>query len=436
MEPTLRQVAVCIAGKGYEPHLRAGEPFLYEEPSMELLEEQSTFLRKHFVLSGKRSSPETWKAAAYQLKTWLEFLAAQDIPWHLANADDLISYKEALYREHSPHSGKRYDPKTIRNYMLTVISFYRFAAEESWYSGALGDATQAERQLTPIDRNALAHTQKGSRSYTRSVVRDLVPKAARHHNQIRPFSVREWRALTKVLGPYPSEKQRKHRRPSRDRLVCEVAFWTGLRLSEVEGLTANQFLSISTDGASRASYSRLYISKGTTKGSIARVIRIPNWLVEEVKLYIRGERARLIRQGRRLLRQRGRRPTAPTQQLFVTSADANLPGEALGKRRIQGIITAACLAAGLTKIEQRLDATTGVSHDVTVSAHSFHDLRHSYAVWTYWGERRRGNQEPWKLIQAQLGHQHLTTTTDTYLHYVEIFDGSDIVVDIRELLDL
>lgn len=78
MEGQLR-VRISKAGRGL--HLRAGEPYIYEEPGMRILDEPSTFVRRHFLGSSKRKSPETWRAAAYQLKFWLEFLGAQDIPW-------------------------------------------------------------------------------------------------------------------------------------------------------------------------------------------------------------------------------------------------------------------------------------------------------------------------------------------------------------------
>lgn len=157
-----RQLRVRISETGHGLHLRAGEPYIYEEPEMRILDEPSTFLRRHFVESGKRKSAETWRAAAYQLKFWLEFLVAQDIPWDIASVDDLKGYRDALHVAISPHSKGDYDSKTIRNYMLTVISFYRFAAEQGWYVGTLSQTEQATRQFTSIDRDALAHTRKGA----------------------------------------------------------------------------------------------------------------------------------------------------------------------------------------------------------------------------------------------------------------------------------
>jgi integrase len=47
-----------------------------------------------------------------------------------------------------------------------------------------------------------------------------------------------------------------------------------------------------------------------------------------------------------------------------------------------------------------------------------------------------GNPEPWKKIQAQLGHAHLQTTIDVYLSYVEIFNESPGLIDVRRMIGL
>jgi len=56
-------------------------------------------------------------------------------------------------------------------------------------------------------------------------------------------------------------------------------------------------------------------------------------------------------------------------------------------------------------------------------AFSPHCLRHTCAMWTYIAEKRQGNSEPWKVVQARLGHAHLKTTTDTYLRATSEFEA-------------
>jgi integrase len=58
--------------------------------------------------------------------------------------------------------------------------------------------------------------------------------------------------------------------------------------------------------------------------------------------------------------------------------------------------------------------------NVLVPRHRYHDLRHTYALWTYHALVEQGISEPWKIIQSLLGHAHLSTTLDTYLRVVNV----------------
>ena len=63
-----------------------------------------------------------------------------------------------------------------------------------------------------------------------------------------------------------------------------------------------------------------------------------------------------------------------------------------------------------------------------------HDLRHTYAVWTYHIRTSLGDNEPWKWIQSQLGHSTLDTTINTYLKHVSILDRRSNFVDLRKVM--
>lgn len=108
----------------------------------------------------------------------------------------------------------------------------------------------------------------------------------------------------------------------------------------------------------------------------------------------------------------------------------------MSERRYQQIVEETCISAGLVTLSTVQDPRTGQERTIKTHKHTVHDLRHTYAVWTYWAERRRGNREPWKKIQAQLGHANLSTTIDIYLSVVEIFDGFETAVDVRAILGL
>ncbi|GAA0429874.1 hypothetical protein GCM10009094_38110 [Massilia aurea] len=96
----------------------------------------------------------------------------------------------------------------------------------------------------------------------------------------------------------------------------------------------------------------------------------------------------------------------------------------------------ACFELGLVDTVKKKDPMTNEVFLDKVPKHSIHDLRHSYAVLTYHAERLNGNPEPWKKIQAQLGHENLKTTIGTYLRYVEIFNDQPGMTDVRRMLGL
>ena len=62
---------------------------------------------------------------------------------------------------------------------------------------------------------------------------------------------------------------------------------------------------------------------------------------------------------------------------------------------------------------------TGALYQSAEAAHTFHDARHTFAAWMYHAERAGGNAEPWKIVQARLGHRQLATTLNTYLRVVD-----------------
>lgn len=55
---------------------------------------------------------------------------------------------------------------------------------------------------------------------------------------------------------------------------------------------------------------------------------------------------------------------------------------------------------------------------------STHDLRHTYAVWTYLILKAGGDPNPWIFIQSQLGHRSSETTISVYLRMSIMFENS------------
>jgi integrase len=236
----------------------------------------------------------------------------------------------------------------------------------------------------------------------------------------------ELRIFLPQLGPRMLERSEGDERPSRDRIIGDIGVFVGLRVDEVYSLSKYQFLAL-TPPADGPVGDQQVLVKG--KGGKTRPVAFPNWLVLDIQAYISTERAKAVDDGGLT----GRNDPAA---LLVSGSQAKAPGRGLSRRRLQQIVELACIRAGLVQRRSWRDPETGESFVRETAKHCFHDLRHTYAVLTYWAEKAGGNSEPWKKIQAQLGHEHLKTTIDTYLSFVEIFGDRESLLDVRRLIGL
>jgi integrase len=197
-------------------------------------------------------------------------------------------------------------------------------------------------------------------------------------------------------------------------------------VDEIHSLSVLQFLGMHPDPNAPHLDQALVV---TGKGGRSRHVAIPGWLVEDALAYISGEREVALKCGKVSNR-------TASNFLFLSGVGSKRPGRPISIRRLQQIIETSCLAIGLTKSIEVRDAETGSVSLKRMQKHSVHDLRHTAAVLIYHAERRAGNSEPWKKVQMQLGHKHLQTTIDTYLHHVEIFGQQQQFYDVRKMIGL
>jgi integrase/recombinase XerC len=160
----------------------------------------------------------------------------------------------------------------------------------------------------------------------------------------------------------------------------------------------------------------MHITK--TKRLVERDVNVPNYLVPDLHAYIDGERKECIAVGRRYwIKKKSDEPKA----LFVNGVDAHQnAGKPVSADTLSSAFRRAVIKAGVTEWVMKMDPNTGELRQVTVPRHRYHDLRHTYALWTYHALVEQGISEPWKIIQSLLGHAHLSTTLDTYLRVVNV----------------
>lgn len=353
--------------------------------------------------------PATVEAAAYDLCDWWRFLGHEGRQWDEATSDDLAAYRDGLLGTVCFRQKKAYDPKTIGRRLRAVGAFYEWAARHGYFHGEVISPKTLKMFVRRIDQDALAHA--GSTMY-RSV-HALAPRQSSDADErVSPLTTGEWRDVAAALGPLPSQ-QGAHAGLSRDRLASEISLWTGMRVDEVAGLTVHQILGLSGAdlGASMA-----VIELTRTKGLRRRKALLPQHLITELVAYIDGEREDAIAVARRYGVMKA--PTA----LFVNGRDArNHAGQAVQPYTLSESFRRAVAIAGLKRRVEKIDPLTKKEFVSEVPAHTFHDLRHTFAVFLYQAEVASGNAEPWKIVQARLGHKHLKTTTDIYLRIVDIF---------------
>lgn len=387
-EKTPNQICVHNAGPANKG---LGAFFLYAVPQMTLHEDSTRWIAK----LAQNCSLNHQRNVSYSLSHWFTYCLALEIEPCRATRDDLVEYKQAMERHISGQTGEPLSKGTIGQRLSTIINYYDDGITAGWNQTAvdlrnalLRDTSRGtdEKHAAPIDAGS----------------RDLIPRSARHATDIRPLEASELKALLDVLGPGEGVSGGS----VRDRLISEWGVYVGLRIHEIlgsaarPGLTVHQVNAVVADPNAPLGDSSLKLEG---KGGIARRIAVPNWLILRTQKYISDERATLVNK-------RG----APTALFLCAPARKKKLARGLSVRRYQTLFQAACVRAGLTTARSTTSAV------LVRARHSMHDLRHTYAVMTYFAEIALGNPEPWKRIQAQLGHKHLQTTIDTYLSFVSL----------------
>jgi integrase len=391
--------------------LPVGFPFLIIERTEEIVEPVLMFMTERY-LSGSRYIANTAKAMAEDLRDWWVFLLEFDRLWEQATTEDVTAYCDVMANTVSPRTHERYNKTTIARRIGTVLNFYSWAHRKGLTDDPI-DSKVKRRVPISRDKRPMAHlqTDPGSRE-----VSSLLPKSRTELDEkIRVLSPQQVRSLMDALGPLPSEVAKDDTRSSRGRLVAEVCLNSGLRIEEVRELTVYQLQDLVYDADEPLHAVPLYVT--VTKGRKPRTVDLPAWLVTELLAYIDGERAASLKQASAKRRRTHR-------GLFVNPLHS---GGAIGahtsKRSLQEEFEKGVRNASLVVNVEKTDPETGETYFREMPRFSCHDLRHTYAVWTYYARRKNGDSEPWLYIQTKLGHKSVNTTTETYLRVAKEFEA-------------
>ena len=395
---------------------------------MELIEPAYHFLRETCLREGRMPSADTQRTYAEQLYEWFSYLDVGKLDWDEADTEDLRTYAVALHQVISSRTRKQLSARTIRLRMGIIVQFYRWAFRKGLISRSI-----TEDSLRNLPRamggNPLAHVASGPRQVLHSA---LLPRIRGCDDRVRVIGPQALRLLMPRMGPLPPTEGETtaELRPTRDRLAAEVGLNTGMRVDEVVSLEKSQILSLSADSTRPFSPSLLRIVK--TKGLKPRDVFIPTWLVTALRWYVTNERAAAIASARRF---RGPDGTeGEPRQLFLNGADANYRdiGRPLKRDTMMRKMRDAVLRVGLVDKVVHTDPVTQQNYADDEPRYSFHCLRHTFALNFYFAKKRSGDAEPWKAVQAVLGHAQMATTLKTYLRSVEVDEAalSDALIDV------
>jgi integrase/recombinase XerC len=398
----------------YKYQLPAHFPFLVDDDTQTVIEPVLLYLIDRFIKQGKYKSGNTLKAVAHDLADWWRFLATTERNWNDIDTDFIIEYREQRLNTISYQTHENLKPNTIRRRMGAVFTFYEWAHFRGLFDTKKLDKRETRRISKSIDFDPLAHTKL---SINKRDVSLLLPEDDSNQTiKVHVFKRSDLPLLLSELGPLPSERNQLNNHPARDRLASELALQTGLRVDEVAQLTIYQILDL-TVPLDAELHETVTMEVTKTKGLKARKVFLPVYLVHELRLYIDTERTEALKAGQKHgLKGKVKRPNS----VFVNGVDARQhAGKAIHADTFDRQFRSAVLRAGLIKHVEKTDPHTGERYITQDARYTFHDCRHSYAIYTYVAFREAGHPAPWLEVSQRLGHASLKTTLDIYLKHLD-----------------
>jgi len=418
--PELAGISIATAARKLPNRFQ----FLVSETTGLVFEPALSFLKRKFTVQlptpevKQKKSPLSLQAVAYDLKDLFDFLDAKRKGFEDLDVELLNSYVASMTEVRSPITGEPYSDKTIIRRVSSAKLFCAWAQSEGRLKHRF-DTDFVEIDLAARDDER--SKKKAIAKFAADVEEPDTPDETLHVNVLHPD---EAPVLLNALGPLPElkclhAKRRKSasRLPCRNRLMGECAFQTGLRRAEVVGLTLESLRACRAMEGSAPT--RLYAIKVRRKGGKTLPVNFPYWLIEALNKYVTTERAASVEAGRK------RDPNyEEPKTVFLNHAHSiRSPGKPVNTETFNEIFHQAQIDAGMSTEDEVTDPATGVKKTVIKVPYVVHDLRHTFAVWTYWRRKRDGDAEPWLYIQAQLGHADLRTTLKIYLRPASLFEA-------------
>jgi integrase len=282
----------------------------------------------------------------------------------------------------------KWDPATQERYAaiqrlhLTTASWFNYHLDEITRSEIKAFLRKLLKKRSPrtvesvhtvisgIFNEAIDETLVQGNPATGLLKRILPPKNKRHQKDPEPFTLNERQRFEAWAEKNCSTKEA---------MLLKVMNHAGLRLGEALSFRLGNFDLVKMSYHVTQSYRQFQFKK--PKGSKYRFVDLPDYLVDDLKFYIKRLRYEKLKEGR----------GAEVDYLFE---DPDFDGRwPLSQRKAQRLVERVCKGAKLSRRNP-------------------HDLRHTYATIML-----MAHQSP-AYVQKQLGHSSISITVDTYGHWI------------------
>lgn len=365
----------------------------------------------------------TVEAYSSDLLDWMRFCTRFEIPWDKATWADLGRYVDSMNLV-SPHHSQTFRQATVSRRLVPIQQLYQWAAEN------IPDLCSVAPEGTLFRADNVAYFLDDRRKELRQSV-GYGKESTEDISLPNVMQPSEVEAVLKLIGPapmsytnngigggagtvaIPNEGRYKAEKTTVAHLGMDIACQAGLRVSEVIGLQIKHFAKFRSVEILPA---RHYdIGPFRRKGGKFKTVKFHGVLLQKVLDYIEGERKMAI----------GGRGD---HGILLVHRDGRFQGLPITESCLQRRFSEACITAGLTRSISKVKPLNGDWKLTTTvveirAAFTFHDLRHTFAVWMYYARKANGDAEPWKYIQEQLGHEDVTTTIKTYLKVTQDFEA-------------
>lgn len=410
------------------PIVPIGMPFLFDVANAAVLEPVLMYARYKFngpnaFSEGRWKKAASAEAAISDLKDWWYKLHSVGVPWDAADDDLVAEWLVDLRMELSGRTNNFLASATVKRRSATISEFYGWALERGLVENA--PTMNRTKRLAKIKLTE-QRTHKG---------RPDLPISAKQDPH--PLTREKLALLTEAIGPLPSDlahrwkpdpsiaaslwissPEERRGLTSRDRIAFELALSSGMRIDEIANLEASIFEGFECDD--KEAFHLFEFTITHTKGLRPREVFIPYWLMSEIATYVANERTVALTEAKRIWATGDNAARLPWQLLVNPPGTGRHVGKAATDDTLEAWFNKAC-AKTLPGKKKSMAKGTARARTETVVAHTFHDLRHTFAVLMYRSLESIGIARPWLRIQTLLGHQNISTTVCTYLKVLDDF---------------